>query len=93
MHLLLNAICNEVSSGQIFQNYIEMLRFLVLRERGQFFHQTVLKLIGDSVDTHPIKLYSLFTRPRYLEILARRKKVQKSDQTPNKTREQHILQQ
>jgi hypothetical protein len=46
-----------------------MLRYLILRERGDFFTTTIKAFFSDIFNTQRAEVYTLFNRPGYIKDL------------------------
>lgn len=65
MHILLNSLVLLTHKEQLFNNAVESLRYLMLRERGDFFNLTITKIFGDKVSAQSLQVYTLFNRASF----------------------------
>jgi len=63
MHVLLSMLGYAGTSS-----VIDMLRFLMLRERSAFFVRTLKKL---QIDVRPVSVYTLFNRKKFVDEIRR----------------------
>jgi len=71
MHLVLNTMSEVTNSESLFSNAVEMLRFLMLRERSTFFTEAIRSVFGEQVLTSQCKVYTLFNRAHYVKEMRR----------------------
>ena len=62
LHVLLNMLVKQSSSAKLFQSTVEMLRYLVLRQRQGFFNEVITGFFDHNFSTQPFKVYNLFNR-------------------------------
>ena len=62
LHVLLNMLVKQSSSTKLFRSTVEMLRYLVLRQRQGFFAEVITGLFDHNFSTQPFTVYNLFNR-------------------------------
>jgi hypothetical protein len=63
MHILLSMLGFEGTTA-----VLDMLKFLMLRERSAFFLETLKKL---QIDVRPVLVYTLFNRKKFVDEIRR----------------------
>jgi hypothetical protein len=71
MHVVFNTMSEVANSESLFSNAVEMLRYLMLRERSRFFTEVIRSVFGEQMLTSQCKVYSLFNRAHFVKEMKR----------------------